>query len=164
MCQSLSLHSWLQWQFICIPKCFCYICYFISETLSKMPLYCSPSSTPHDLSIMQESLLCIYMQLLHIFIKFMFREKHLILIHQRLWRNTQSWRLVCYQVQTLLCSAMAASRTVNKLALTCKTPPELQNSNFSKSFWGGGTWGEVGNMHRDNTLWRISLPQGILRG
>lgn len=140
--QSLLLHSQLQWQLIR----FCYICYFVSEMLLKMPLYCSPSSTSQDLLIRQESLLCIYMQFLYVFTKFMLREKHPILIHLRHVREHSE--LKAYQVQTSLCSAMAASRDVNKLTLTCKTPPELQNPKFSKSFWGGGTWGEVGNMHR----------------
>lgn len=71
--------------------------------------------------------------------------------------STQSGRFISYQDQTWLCSAVAARRDVNRLTVTCKTPPEPQNPLFSKSFWGGGTWGEVGNIYRCNTLRRTLL-------
>lgn len=90
-----------------------------------MLLYCSPSSTPHELLIRQESLLHIYMQLLHVFIKFMFREKHLILIHLRHVREHSELKA---------CVLSGPNLTV--LCCVCKQrckqfDPNLQNSTWT---------------------------------
>lgn len=90
-----------------------------------MPLYCSPSSTPHDLLIGQESLLCIYTQFLHVFIKFMFREKHLILIHLR-----------CMREHSELKACVLSGPKLAVLCCCCKqrckqVDPNLQNSTWT---------------------------------
>lgn len=105
-----------------------------------MLLYCSPSSTPHYLLIRQESLLCIYMQFLHVFLKFMFREKHLILTHLRHVKEHEELKAYVLSGANLTVLSCGCKQRCKQVG------PDLQNSTWSPElqiFWVILRWRDV---------------------